>query len=293
MNRIKQSLWTLAGIALVASQTHAATHTVTFDTLPDSTATVHGLVVADQWDVAPFELSIDVINYTGAPHTAALFDSGFTGSTTDSDLIGPPWNGGNLAVDADNVQLGRMLYIEESGTSFSPGDIVPNPDDEGSRPAGKLIFDFGTPIDSFGFDLIDVEGPAEIWEPSNPNPTGFFASFFTDSSATPLAVVGFNELIDNSSPYYDSSIQFGNNSANRVVPFTLASLGLDGVISGFSRVEIGLGGSGAVDNLVYTTPVPPPPVVPMPRGMWTGMMMLSVLGVGYGVRRRPQTVENV
>ena len=286
----------LIGLTALVSRADAMT-VVTFDALPDTTTTPHGLVVQDQWNTAPFNLSIDVVNLTGPPHTAALFDSNFGGSTSDSDLLGPPWNGGNLDVDANNVQLGRLLYIEESGASFNPGDIIPNPDDEGSRPAGVLGLSFSEPITSFGFDLVDVEGPSEIWDPSDfdtngnlivgAEPTGFFAAFYTDGSPDPVAVVGFNELTDNTSPFYDPTIEFGNNSANRIAPFTLASLGLDGLVSGIDRVEIGLGGSGAIDNLAYDFPPPPPPsVVPLPSSAWMGAMALSGLFVVHGIRRR-------
>jgi hypothetical protein len=46
----------------------------------------------------------------------------------------------------------------------------------------------------------------------------------------------------------------GNNTANRIDPFVAQALGLEG----FDQVVIHLGGSGAVDNVRYTIPVPEP-----------------------------------
>lgn len=280
-------------VGIAGSSAMAVTHTLSFDTLADGvTSTTHGLVVGNQWSAAPFNLSITAVNFNRSADTAALFDANFAGSTTDGDLTGPPWTGGgNLAPSAD---LQRMLYIHESNTPYNEGDIIADPDDEGRRPAGKLIFNFSEPITSFGFDLVDVEGPVEIYEPNEldsngdplpgATPTGFFASFFANGDAVPVATVGFNELIDPLSPFYDPTISFGDNSANRVQPFTLASLGLN--INGFSKVEIGLGGSAAVDNLVFDRPPPPPPGVPLPKSAWVGLVMLGALAVRELRRRR-------
>ncbi len=277
------------------SSAFGLTQTLSFDTLADGvTSTTHGLVVGNQWSAAPFNLSITADNFNRSADTAALFDANFAGSTTDGDLTGPPWTGGgNLAPSAD---LKRMLYIHESNTQYNEGDIIADPDDEGARPAGKLIFDFSSPITSFGFDLVDVEGVTEIYGPSEldsngdplpgATPTGFFASFFASGDAVPLATVGFNELIDSLSPFYDPTISFGDNSANRIQPFTLQSLGLNNV-AGFSRVEIGLGGSAAVDNLVFDNLRPPPPQVPLPTSAWMGLVLMGLLAVRELRRRRP------
>jgi len=195
----------------------------------------HGDVVTNQFSGSlGVTISADNINISGSPDQAVIFDSTRTG-TADPDLE-DPWNGGNLS---SNTILGNLLIIQEKDS--------PIPDDEGRRPAGSIYFDFDTPIASFGFDIIDMEGSEEFDDDS-----GFFATFFMGGSE--LARVGFGEFDGTiASPFFDPAVSFGNNSANRIDPITAAALGL----TAFDRVEINFGGSGAIDNIDFT-PIPEP-----------------------------------
>ncbi len=134
--------------------------------------------------------------------------------------------------------LGNLLIIAENDTDADGDGRIDIPDDERGRPAGSLFFDFTIPITSFGFDLIDVEGPQEFG-------SGFVAFFFGGQE---LDRIGFGDLSG-----LDPSVVFGDSTANRILPITAASLGIEP----FQRVEINLGGSAAVDNIV-ATPVPEP-----------------------------------
>jgi hypothetical protein len=202
----------------------------------------HGEIVDTQF-VSTFGVTISAINEGGGPDLAAAFDSLLTG-TADPDLEGPPWSGGNLA---PSTELGRLLIIAENDRDRNHDGVLDSPDDEGSRPAGSLFFEFEVPITSFGFDLIDVEGPEEYGDMS-----GFMAVFY-DGDDNPLAQVGFGEFVDSSSPFFAPDVTFGNKTANRIAPITAEMLDLEE----FHKVELNLGGSSAVDNITFE-PVPEP-----------------------------------
>lgn len=230
--------------------------------LIDFNGLAHGTSVNTQFLVSD-GLVISADNVGGGPDIAMIFDSTLT-STKDSDLE-DPWSGGNIPA---STTLGSLLIIQENF------DLVP--DDEGSRPAGSLLFSFATPITSFGFDLIDVEGPEEFIGSDLPGfDSGYFASFF--SGPIPLAKVGFEEFVDPLSPFHDNTIAYGNNSANTIQPITAAALASfvgDPSITQFDKVEINFGGSAAVDNL-RSTPVPEPTTM-----LLLGAGLVTIAGIG-------------
>ena len=145
----------------------------------------------------------------------------------------------DLGTYAGSGPGGNILVIQDqTARTISNGRVV-SPNDEGNRPAGSITFDFVRPIDSFGMDLIDIEGPSEY----NRN-SGFFATFFGGGAESRL---GFELFITPSSSFYRPGVVYGNNSANKIEPITAESLGL----TEFSRVEINFGGSGGIDNVNY------------------------------------------
>jgi len=101
---------------------------------------------------------------------------------------------------------------------------------------------------SVGFDLIDVEGPSEFGRNS-----GFVATFFMGGDE--LARVGFDQFINENSMFYDPTVEYGNNKANRISPITVDALSsFTGTsITTFDKVEINLGGSSAIDNIDVST----------------------------------------
>ena len=225
-----------AAIAVIAPLAGAGpTTTFDFETL------VHGEIVTNQF--APL-LTISAINPNRPHDIAAAFDTSLIG-TADPDLEGPPWAGGNLAISDTETQLGRALIIAENNVGAGDG-ILDNPDDEGSRPAGQLIFDFAGKVTLFGFDVVDIEG--NVMEFSR-------LEFFNDGVS--VATVGFDEFTNNASMFYDASVVFGDNTANRISPITagaLAQAGFGDAVNGFDRVIIHAGGSSAYDNIVIPAP---------------------------------------
>lgn len=241
MKRHITSLATAAALIVCGLGTSRAA-VITFDDI------LHGEIVTNQ--IAG--ITVTAMNFTiGHPDIAIGFDTGETG-TADPDLEGPAWARGNLD-NLDTLELGTVLIIAENDVDDDGDFLIDDPDDEGNRAAGKIIFDLATARNSVGFDLVDVEGIEDDEEP------GSFATFYLGGDV--IESILFADFLDGGA--YDQDAEFGNNSVNRIAP--IGGFGL------FDRIEITLGGSGAVDNLVL---LPAPGVLGL-MGLGLGVLALS------------------
>jgi hypothetical protein len=226
-----------------------------FDPLSD-----HGRIVTTSQGVA-----ISATNLGGGPDYAVVFDSNRSG-TEDEDLqrLSPSipggedgWKSGNLAPDTD---LGFLLIIQENDRGCD--DAVCNlADDEGSRPAGFIEFDYsavaGGLFQTLQFDIVDLE--------STTAEEGKLELFLG------LDLVGSISFTDLAAM---DGVTFGHNSANRMPVIDVASFGISDV---FDRSIFRLGGSQGLDNIV-AKPIPEP-----------GAALAFALGlgiVGSAIRRR-------
>jgi hypothetical protein len=215
----------------IAGSASAVTTVITFDEL--ARGFVHGSVVDTDYagDAGPTLTSIHVDNLAGGPDLAVTFDSGYPGATTDPDLLGPGWSGGNLPGD---TLLGNILIAQENATGCGD-DVCDDPDDEGARPAADITLAISTPVELFGLDVIDIEssgaerGHLELFE-----------------GATSV-VIDWMEF--EAGGAYDQAVVFGNNSLNRIV-LSAGQVGLGAI----DKVVVRMGGSGGLDNIVLSTP---------------------------------------
>lgn len=211
----------------------------------------HGEVVKAGLD----DVQIDALNPNRSFDLAVGFDTTLSG-TADLDLeMGGGWSSGNITGE----QLGTILILQENDTDCDTG-ICSNPDDEGRRPAGDLSFAFRTSLLDFGLDLVDIDN-ALVEDGS--------LEFFDGEVSV---AVSFAEFIDPKSAFYDETVEFGNNSANRISPLSAKVLGLEKI----DGVTVSLGGSGGVDNLTGT-------IVPEPST--AVLALLGLIGLASAGRR--------
>lgn len=188
---------------------------------------VTGTIVDNEY--AGIGVSINAFNFGGGPDLAVVFDTANpTGG--DNDLGGPFGPGPNNPLGP--LDPGNVLIIQESGASCN-GTVCTNPDDEGSRPGGQFVIEFDTAVRLDSIDFFDIEiaeaGPGE------------------DNRIVLFDINGLAFNLDFFTP--DTN---GDNLWDQVV------FGIDGV----SRIEINMGGSGAIDNIAFT-PVPLPAALPL------------------------------
>ncbi len=245
----------VAGVAFAAMATastaaSAATTTITFEDA------VHGeRIRTNRYE--DLGVKIRTENWRKSFDIGVAFDTDER-TTADPDLQ-TPFDGGNI----QHESLGNILIIQENNFS---GNVTSQPDDEGGRPAGAFIFKFLQPVTSFGFDAVDVEGPVEYG-----NGGGFVATFYKEDRR--LNSFSFGDFITPGTLYYDASIVYGNNTANRLPTILASDLG----VAHFDRVEVSMGGSGGIDNIRFDRPS----VVPTPTAAMSGLMLL-----GLGLVRR-------
>lgn len=187
----------------------------------------HGLIVEDQY--ADQGIKIAAVNPNRDFDLAAVFDTNLI-NTRDADLESP-WDVGNLP---SNTDTGNILIIQENNVGIDDG-IADLPDDEGRRPAGQLIVDFGRTFASIGFDLVDIE-----------DATSERSTLELFLGNTSVLAIGFDEF--ESGGAYDQGAVYGDNSLNRI--------GMIDVAGGFDRAVFSLGGSAGIDNISYAVPAP-------------------------------------
>lgn len=201
-----------------------------------------GIIVDSEYSPV---MTVTVDNRGGGPDVAVVFDT-LHPSGGDLDL-GGPFNSNNPEL-SDDYTANKVLIIHE--THNCNALTCDDPDDEGSRPAGRFFFDFSTSITLESIDFFDVETDENGRRPEN---------------AIRLFDEAGSELMPGSFYTPDTG---GDNMWDRLV-FNVA---------GVRRIELGMGGSGAIDNIAYS-------VIPIPSAIWlfaSGLIGLAVLSRSKG-----------
>ena len=132
-------VWTVASMAFLAAEAAYALPTVL-----DFESLMHGEIVGGQFSVS-HGVTISATNIGGGPDLAIAFDSTKTG-TADPDLEDPWTFMGSTGNIPEGTILGKVLIIAENDEDKNNDNLIDSPDDEGSRPAGSIFFDFDFPL---------------------------------------------------------------------------------------------------------------------------------------------------
>jgi len=212
---------------------HAAT--IDFDSIAP------GTIIDDEY--APL-VSVSVQNLGGGPDVAVVFDT-LNPTGRDFDL-GGPFDSNNPDLP-DNYTANNVLIIHER---FDCSRLTcAEPDDEGSRRAGRFFFDFSTPVRLESIDFFDVETVENGMRPEN---------------AISLFDVTGSEIMPGGFYTPDTG---GDNMWDRL------AFNVDGV----KRIELNMGGSGAIDNIAYS-------IIPIPSAAW--LFGCGLVGLVALARRR-------
>jgi hypothetical protein len=165
---------------------------------------------------------------------------------------------------------GNVLILQENTDycDLTPGgfdSICNNPDDEGSRAAGYIDFNFDDLVTILSLDFFDVEDKqADI-------PNASDIQFFTIINGAEEEITGLN----GGNGFEAPDLVNGG--------FARTFFGLSG-IDNVSRLRVNLPGSGAIDNLVFHTGEPAD--VPAPSTL--GLFALVFAGMFYSRKKAQQ-----
>lgn len=189
-------------------------------------------------------VTVSAVNFGEDPDLAVIFNTGYP-SGGDFDLAAP-FSSPNFPTLSDNFSPGNILILQENFDSCTPTNCS-DPDDEGSRPAGKFIFDFTDPVVIQSIDFFDVETAEDGLTVNNM-----------------ILLFGEGNVLLDTFFVPDTG---GNNTWGQV----------DINTSGVLTMEVSMGGSGGMDNIVVD-PVPEP----------STMLLLGsgLAGLGFFRRRK-------
>lgn len=232
--------------------------------------------------------TVSVNAYGSAPDIAVLYNTNKTGGE-DSDLEGGSsgtlFSGGNQ----DGIAQGNALIIQESANSkeISAGKLKYSsglsnaygnaPDD--NAVGGTVTFSFESNLVSFGFNWIDLDRYEEV------------SLYFIDTLTGTKAALSFAAFTTLGSSFYDSSIVFGDHTANQITPISVDALNTSAQVTwsggnslnSFNQVVFDNKGSGAISKINFT-PVPEPATVA------AGVTLLGLAGYSLSARRRKSAI---
>lgn len=208
----------LAALALVAAP--ASAWQIDFEGLAKGT-------IVNEPEFGSFDLgaglfaAFDAKRFNGLDNPAVVFDAEDP-SGNDDDLAAPFTR---LADGSTGFRPGNVLILQEGRGGCGPHQCN-NPNDIGHRPAGAFFIDFNFDVTLSSIDFFDIE-PEE------------------DGEGEDNAILLYNSADEVIHTTYTPDTG-GNNKWDRRL--FLADGGE--AVSGVRRVEIRMGGSGAIDNIM-------------------------------------------
>ena len=238
-------------LATLALTTAAHAGTIDFETGLGRSSLRNGQSLRS---TSPFD-GLFRLSSTGRNQGAAVFDSTPGVNTADRDL----W-----------VGLGNVLILQSNDNRSRRGDVFTRPND--SARGGSVMFDFRpAPIELNSVDVIDVDSHTHVtitlWDSDYDRRKITVPSNFTGDVSR--GAIGYATINLRSGEAQESLHQPG--LFTRV--FTQNGFDPSSVV----KMQIALCGSGAIDNIQYTS-------IPIPAAAWLGVAGLG--GVIVTKRRR-------
>lgn len=182
--------------------------TIGFDQLPE------GKILAPQ-ALLEHAMITDVQNFGGGPDIATLINS--NNNQNGVQNLQSPWHRGNIKAEAS----GNLLVISDGDVDQNQDGILDMPRPQSTTPpTGQISFNFDSPVYEFGFDIFNLEYGPEMQAAE-------ITFYDKDGRST---IVPFESFLDPLSPFYDSSLQFGARSANRIQPIAVTDLALSEIV---------------------------------------------------------------
>lgn len=261
----KKLTFILVGAALLAAAPASAA-VIDFEVDGSGSAIGLGDVIENQYSSGVFggPAGLGVTFSVNNPNRSTDFLVAFdTDNPTggDGDLAAPFFEGVNNATGEGQLSPGNVLIIQENTDSCTPaGGPYTNcsdPDDEGSRPlAGTISAVFTQAVNLVSIDFFDIEN---IENGSTEN--NRIRLYADAAKTTPI-------LLD----FFTPGMGVGS-AADRKWDRVVFN------VAGVMAIDINFGGSGALDNIVFTS-------VPSPGALALLGMGLSMMGFGLSRRRR-------
>lgn len=212
------SLCMVASVLLLAAgaSNPASAVVITFD---EAVVTLAGQIIDTEYQVSH---GVEFAGFTaaGVSNPAVVFN---TNAPTGGDAdLGAPFT---HVTDGSQISPDNVLILHEQPNQCD-GTTCTDPDDIGARPAGSFEVTFASPIWLESIDFFDIE--------------------LLEDGATPNnRIVLFGTSGELPDLFYTPNTN-GDNQWDRLF------FG----VSGVSKIEIRMGGSGAFDNLTYRVPEP-------------------------------------
>lgn len=158
---------------------------------------------------------ITVDNLANGPDLGSILDT--NDSKNGYSKLQAPWASGNIKDDPS----GYVFIIARDANDVDQDLILDRPRPELGDPSGIIQITFDSPIYEFGWDIFNLDNKSELQRSS---------ITFYDAKGNSV-VVPFKAFTDANSVFYDSTLAFAVDSANRIQPITIVDLKLTEISS--------------------------------------------------------------
>gem|GEM_PF-2088673 len=223
---------------------------ITFESLGET----EGQIIDDEYStLAGLTVTADG-NGMNDPDLAVIYNSNPpVGDDSDLEFPFDGPGGGAPAGNLSGTDVGNLVIIQTDGgeDSGNPGFITGNADDSAS--GGTIAFTVDTsissPLRALQFETVDVD----------PTDGGAYSVTFADSASGLSATVNYSSFVTSGDFFFDSTVAFGDSTANRLPTIRVEDLFANADVppaspmTQFDSFTFNLEVSGSIGAVVITT----------------------------------------